>query len=70
MSYKQISIRDNPMDPNWGGVLYTQGKVESGKYDENNVTRPVFPQTVNTHFIPGLFGQPPPPGELPEGIKE
>jgi len=60
---------DNPMDPNWGGVLYTQGKVDSGKYDENNVTRPVFPQMVNTQFMPGLFGHPPPPGELPEGIK-
>ena len=30
---------DNPMDMNWGGVLYTESQVESGKYAENEVTR-------------------------------
>ena len=29
---------DNPMDINWGGVLYTQGKVDAGEYKENEVT--------------------------------
>jgi hypothetical protein len=61
------SFSDNPMDPNWGGVLYTQGKVESGKYDENNVTRPIYPQTVNMQY--GMFGQERPPSEFPQPKK-
>jgi hypothetical protein len=40
-------ISDNPMDSNWGGVLFTQGQVETGKYDENIITRPNFPLTKN-----------------------
>lgn len=44
-------VSDNPMDPNWGGVLYTQKSVDSGKYDENKVTRVVYP-TPKTTFIP------------------
>jgi hypothetical protein len=28
---------DDPMDANWGGVNYTQSKIDSGKYAENNV---------------------------------
>jgi hypothetical protein len=47
------------MDPNWGGVLYTQGKVTSGKYDENQVFRPRL-LTPKTSFIPGLYGVAPP----------
>jgi len=64
------SLSDNPMDPNWGGVLYTQGKVDSGKYDENNITKPVYSNVKNTAFIPGQFGHPPPPNELPPPTKE
>jgi hypothetical protein len=63
------SYSDNPMDPNWGGVLYTQGKVDSGKYDENNVNRPIFSKTTNTQFMPGLFGHPAPPSEFPQPEK-
>jgi hypothetical protein len=36
-------ISDNPMDPNWGGVLFTQKQLDSGKYEENEVTRPNYP---------------------------
>lgn len=36
-------LSDNPMDENWGGVLYTQAQVETGKYAENEVTRPTNP---------------------------
>jgi len=64
------SFSDNPMDPNWGGVLYTQGKVDSGKYDENNITKPIYSNIKNTAFIPGQFGHPPPPNELPPPEKE
>ena len=35
---------DNPMDPNWAGVEYTQQSVESGKYDENNIFKPMLYQ--------------------------
>lgn len=30
-------LSDNPMDNNWGGILYTKSAVESGKYKENEV---------------------------------
>ena len=30
-------ISDNPMDPNWGGVVFTHNAVASGKYIENEV---------------------------------
>jgi hypothetical protein len=58
------TLSDNPMDPNWGGVLYTQGKVESGKYDENKVFRPRLLTPKNTMFIPGLHGIAPPPDNI------
>lgn len=36
---KKSNKSDNPMDTNWGGVLYTQLAVDSGKYDENNIIK-------------------------------
>jgi hypothetical protein len=38
-STENAPISDNPMDSNWGGVLYTQGQVDTGKYAENEVLR-------------------------------
>lgn len=34
------TVSDNPMDDNWGGVLYTKQAVDSGKYKENEVVPP------------------------------
>jgi len=34
-SFSELS--DNPMDPNWGGVLYTKDAVDSGKYKDDEV---------------------------------
>uniref|UniRef100_A0A6C0HZC9 Uncharacterized protein n=1 Tax=viral metagenome TaxID=1070528 RepID=A0A6C0HZC9_9ZZZZ len=34
-SFSELS--DNPMDANWGGVLYTKDAVDSGKYADNVV---------------------------------
>lgn len=34
------AVSDNPMDPNWGGVLYTKQTVDSGKYKEREVVPP------------------------------
>lgn len=36
-------ISDNPMDPNWGGVIYTQQAVASGKYNDNTVMKVMYP---------------------------
>ncbi len=39
-SSKKIS--DNPMDYNWAGPTYTKQMVDSGKYVDNEITKPVF----------------------------
>jgi len=44
-------ISDNPMDPNWGGVEATQKSVDSGKYEGNNVVKPLLYQPKMA-FIP------------------
>ncbi len=41
-TYNQTGpISDNPMDTNWGGVIYSQQAIDSGKYDRRTVGRPV-----------------------------
>lgn len=60
----ESKVSDNPMDPNWGGVLHTQQIVESGKYDENNITKPQYDTPRSTSFVPGLYGEPPPPSNF------
>jgi hypothetical protein len=54
-------LSDNPMDPNWGGVLYTRNQVISGKYDDNQVTKPVYGGSVNVSAIPSLLPNGGPP---------
>jgi hypothetical protein len=47
---------DNPMDPNWGGVLYTEQSILSGKYDDYNITKPNYPTpkgTINPNLYAG-----------------
>ena len=39
-TYKGKSLSENPMDDNWGGVLYTKDAVDSGKYAANEVLPP------------------------------
>jgi hypothetical protein len=46
-------MSDNPMDPNWGGVEFSQAVVESGKYVENNVYPANTSRGGNTQFFPG-----------------
>jgi len=43
------ALSDNPMDSNWGGVLFTQDKIDSGKYAENEITKPVFANAPNVY---------------------
>lgn len=59
-------VSDNPMDTNWGGVRVTEGAVNSGKYEDRYVARPIL-FTPKTNYIPGQ-GQLP-PNELPEFLK-
>ena len=51
---------DNPMDPNWAGVMYTQQMVDSGKYDDNNITKPLLfqPRGYYDPSMPTGFSQP------------
>ena len=41
-STTQVPVSDNPMDSNWGGVIHSQQMVDSGKYDNNTVGKPVM----------------------------
>lgn len=41
-STEEEEISDNPMDPNWGGVMYTQKMIDTGKYEDYNITRPLL----------------------------
>jgi hypothetical protein len=60
-------VSENPMDPNWGGVVLTQNAVDSGKYDSNIVTRTSY-MTPKTAFLPmyGNVNAPMPPPPAPE----
>lgn len=51
---------DNPMDTNWGGVLHTQNAIDSGKYEENNITKPLLfqPRGYYDKTMPTVFSQP------------
>ena len=37
MFHSKLRVSDNPMDPQWGGVKFTEEAVASGKYDDNIV---------------------------------
>lgn len=43
-STNKQGISDNPMDETWGGTEYTQQMVDSGKYLENSITKPLLYQ--------------------------
>ena len=45
MKQNADGLSNNPMDPNWGGAVFTEEKVESGLYEGNNVQPPTV-QTV------------------------
>jgi len=50
-STNKNNISDNPMDPNWGGVEITQKSIDSGKYEDNNIVKPMLYQPKMA-FIP------------------
>jgi len=45
-TYKGQTLSDNPMDENWGGVLYTKQAVDSGKYKDDEI----IPYSNNNRF--------------------
>ena len=47
----KTNISDNPMDSNWGGIEVTNNSIESGKYEENNIVKPMLYQPKMA-FIP------------------
>lgn len=61
-THRTGELSDNPMDTNWGGVMFTEKAVDSGKYEENTVVRPTY---TNPGYYPGNHphpgGLPPPP---------
>jgi hypothetical protein len=46
-STKENGISDNAMDPNWGGVMYSQDAILSGKYKDNEITKVLYPKLSN-----------------------
>ena len=47
-------ISDNPMDPNWGGVIFSIQSVNSGKYIGNEVKPPRGLVSLSNGSMPGL----------------
>lgn len=62
-STQMNNISDNPMDPNWAGTTYTQQMIDSGKYEENNITTPIL-FTPKTAFYPTIAGPIAPPKDI------
>jgi hypothetical protein len=51
-STEKHEMSDNPMDVNWGGVLYTQSKIDAGEYKENEVTPTTYVTPKGGEVIP------------------
>lgn len=59
-STEMNKISDNPMDSNWAGITYTQQMIDSGKYVNSYVSKPVLFQP-KVAFEPSIKGPMPPP---------
>ena len=46
-TFKGQTLSENPMDANWGGVIYTKQAVDSGKYKDDEV----LPPSANGPFV-------------------
>lgn len=59
-STRKSQQSDNPMDTNWGGISHTQNSIDSGKYEENNITKPQLFQPKGTYNpdLPSVFPRP------------
>lgn len=66
-SFSEVS--DNPADPNWGGVEYTQTSVDMGKYKENEITKPIYYTPKNVQFFPNIQNHMSPPANYVDEVK-
>ena len=49
-STKQTTLSDNPMDSNWGGVMFSQSAIKSGKYTGSEVGKqPMVPKVIEIY---------------------
>ena len=48
MTQNPSGLSNNPMDPNWGGGVFTEKKVESGLYEGNSVQPPTVPTVLQS----------------------
>lgn len=48
-------LSDNPMDPNWGGAVFTDEQIGSGKYDMNKVQPPTATPVLKYDDYPSAF---------------
>lgn len=46
MTQNTDGLSNNPMDPNWGGAVFTANKVEDGLYEGNSVQPPTVPTAL------------------------
>ena len=53
-STENTKTSDNPMDTNWGGVEFTQEVVDSGRYEDSEVGKPLYFNS-KTRFFPDLY---------------
>jgi spore cortex formation protein SpoVR/YcgB (stage V sporulation) len=53
-------ISDNPMDSNWAGITYTQQMIDSGKYVDNYISKPVLfqPKGAFDPTLPSIIAPP------------
>jgi hypothetical protein len=63
-STSKALISDNPMDTNWGGVEFTNSKIEGGKYEDNEVNKPLY-FNPKTQFLPDTFNRENPKSYIP-----
>jgi len=63
-STSRAIVSDNPMDTHWGGVEFTNSKIEDGKYEDNEVNKPLY-FTPKTLFLPDTFDRENPASYIP-----
>ena len=54
-STTKSSLSENPMDPNWGGIMYTQEQVDSGKHADREVIRTNYATPKGAQMLP-IYG--------------
>jgi hypothetical protein len=61
-STNKTGLSENPADRSWGGVIFTEQAIASGKYKENEITKPMY-ITPKGQQIPNLYPDVPAPND-------